>query len=139
MKKLYFILYSIYLLLCNISKKFYELRNIINNICALLNDVNTLYKLRNVINKLYKLCNIIKNIYTLLNIVNTLQNFVTLLTTSVNFVTFLKVKIITKNYSEGHVRPTLFFRCSCPTKFRKITTGNVRPKHNSTRHFDRRD
>ena len=66
-------------------------------------------------------------------------NFVTLLTTSANFVTFLKVKIIAKNYSVSHVQPMLFFRRSCPTKFRKITTGHVRPKHNSTRHFDRQD
>ena len=66
-------------------------------------------------------------------------NFVTLLTTSVNFVTFLKVKIIAKNYSVGHVRPMPFFRHSCPTKFRKITTGHVQPKHNSTGHSDQRD
>ena len=66
-------------------------------------------------------------------------NFATLLTTSANFVTFLKVKIIAKNYSVGHVQPMLFFHRSCPTKFRKITKGHVRPKHNSTGHFDRRD
>ena len=53
------------------------------------------------------------------------MNFVTLLTTFTNFVTFLKVKIIAKNYSVGHVQPTLFFCRSCPTKFRKITTGHV--------------
>ena len=55
-------------------------------------------------------------------------NFVTLLTTSANFVTFLKVKIIAKSYSVGHVRPTLFFHRSRPTKFRKITTGHVQPQ-----------
>ena len=84
-----------------------------------------------------------KNFATLLT---NCTSFVILLTTSVhfltmlipytNFITFLKVKIIAKNYSVGHVRPMLFFCCSCPTKFRKIITGHVRPKHNSTGHFD---